>query len=96
MSLRDDILNKHRDEIRAAASRHQVESIALVGSVARGEDDSDSDFDFLARFADGASLFDLVGLKEDLEELLGRDVDVISERGLKQRHRRILGEPIAL
>ena len=95
MSLRDDVL-EHRDEIRAVASRHRVESIALVGSVARGEDGGHSDFDFLARFADGASLFDLVGLKEDLEELLGRDVDVISERGLEQRHRRILGEPIAL
>lgn len=96
MSLRDDVLNKHRDEIRAAAHRYRVESIALVGSVARNEDGGCSDFDFLARFADGASLFDLIGLKEELEELLGRDVDVISERGLKPRHRRILGEPVAL
>ena len=53
---RDDVLGKHREAIRAAAARNKVASIALVGSVARGDDSDDSDYDFLARFKDGASL----------------------------------------
>jgi len=86
----------HRDAIRAVAARHKVDTIALVGSMARSEYDGDSDYDFLARFADGASLFDLVGLKEDLEELLGRDVDVISERGLNERYSHIREEAVTI
>ena len=64
-----------------------------VGSVARGDD---SDYDFLARFAEGASLFDLAGLQLDLKELLGRDVDVISVGGLKDKHQGILNDAITL
>ena len=50
---RDDVLGKHREAIRAAAARNKAASIALVGSVARGDDSDDSDYDFLARFKDG-------------------------------------------
>ena len=93
---RDDVLGKHREAIRAAAARNKAASIALVGSVARGDDSDDSDYDFLARFKDGASLFDLAGLKLDLEEVLGGDVDVISAGGLKDKHRGILEDAITL
>ena len=62
----------------------------------RGDDNDDSDHDFLARFKDGASLFDQAGLKLELEELLGGDVDVISAGGLKDKHRGILQDAIAL
>ncbi len=67
-----------------------------VGSVARGDDSDDSDYDFLARFAEGASLFDLAGLQLDLKELLGRDVDVISVGGLKDKHQGMLNDAITL
>ncbi len=93
MSPRDEVV-EHRDEFRAVASRSRIESIALVGSVPRNEDIGRSDFDFHARFADGASLFGLVGLQEDFEDLLGRDVEAISDGGLERRLRRILEEPI--
>lgn len=96
MSRREDVLTKHREAIRQAASRRKADSIALVGSVARGDDGGDSDYDFLARFAEGASLFDLTGLQLDLKELLGRDVDVISVGGLKGKHRGMLDEAINL
>ena len=56
----------------------------------------DSDCDFLVQFKDGASLFDQAGLKLDLEELLGSDVDVISVGGLKDKHRGILADAISL
>ena len=96
MGRRDDVLVKHREAIRQAAARRKADSIALVGSIARGEDHDDSDYDFVARFTEGASLFDLAGLQLDLEELLGREVDVISVGGLKGRHRSMPGDAITL
>ena len=96
MSRREDVLTKHREAIRQAAARRNADSIALVGSVARGDDSDDSDYDFLARFAEGASLFDLAGLQSDLTELLGHDVDVISVGGLKDKHRGMLDDAITL
>ncbi len=96
MSHRDDVLVKHREPIRQVAARRQADSIALVGSVAQGDDGDDSDYDSLARFAEGASLFDLAGLHLDLEELLGHDVDVISVGGLKGEPRSMLDDAITL
>ena len=96
MSRRDDVLIKHREAIRQAAARRKADSIALVGSVARGDNSDDSDYDFLAHFAKGASLFDLAGLQLDLQELLGRDVDVVSVGGLKGKHRSMLDNAITL
>ena len=96
MSRRDVVLVNHRDAIRQAAARRKASSIALVGSVARGNDTDNSDYDFLARFTEDASLFDLAGLQEDLQDLLGRDVDVISAGGLKDKHRSILQDAITL
>jgi len=93
---REAVLGEHRQAIRAAAARNKADSIALVGSVARGDDTDDSDCDFLARFQQGASLFDQAGLKLDLEELLGCDVDVISVGGLKDKHSGILADAISL
>ncbi len=59
----------------------------MFGSVARGDDGPESDVDFLVRFDPGTTLFDQVGLISELEDLLGRRVDVVSERGLKERIR---------
>ncbi len=69
----------------------------IFGSVARGEADSESDIDFLVNMEPGRSLLDLCGLLIDLEELLGRKVDVVTEKGLRDRIReRVLKEAIAL
>ena len=62
----------------------------------RGGDGPDSDYDFLATFAKGASLFDHAGLELALEDLLGDDVDVISRGGLKPKHAGILVDAIPL
>ena len=64
--------------------------------MARGEDAEGSDYDFVATFARGATLFDQTGLKLDLETLLGCDVDVISTGGLTDRHRGIRRDAITL
>ena len=96
MTRRDRVLGDHRDAIVAAAAANKATSIALVGSVARAEDTADSDCDFLASFAEGASLFDHAGLELALEDLLGAEVDVISRGGLKSKHAGILTDAIPL
>ena len=70
-----------------------VRSLALFGSVARGEAGPDSDFDFLVEFEEGRSLLDLSGLRLDLEDTLGRPVDVATPNSMHLRLReRILSE----
>jgi uncharacterized protein len=55
-----------------------VTRAALFGSFARGEGGENSDIDLLVEFEKGKSLLDLVGLKIELEEALGREIDVIT------------------
>ena len=76
-----------RAEIADLVRRHRGRSIAVFGSVARGEDDASSDIDFLVDFDPGSSLFDLLHLQDALTELLnlGCRVDVVSAGGLKPR-----------
>jgi predicted nucleotidyltransferase len=54
----------------------------VFGSVVRSEDGPDSDVDFLVDLEEGRSLMDLGGLLMDLQKLLGRNVDVVTEKGL--------------
>lgn len=96
MSIRQTI-ERRRDEILALAARCGAHSVRIFGSVARGHDSEDSDVDFLVILEPGRSLLDHAKLKLGLEELLGRSVDVATERGLKPKYReRILGEAVAL
>ena len=74
------IIREHQEEIR---TRFRAEVIGLFGSVARGEGGSESDVDILVRFDEGASLFELVGLGDFLEEKLGCKVDIVSDRAVK-------------
>jgi predicted nucleotidyltransferase len=53
--------------------------VRVFGSVVRGEDGPESDVDFLVDFEQEADLFDQIGLKQDLEELLGCGVDVVED-----------------
>ena len=77
-----DMLLEKRDEIIALAAKHKAEHVRVFGSVARGEANEKSDVDLLVHFRQGASLFDLIDLKEEAEKLLGLDVDVVSDGGL--------------
>ncbi len=93
----DDLLKAKRQDILRIAAKHGVRSIRVFGSVARGEADEQSDVDFLVEMEPGRSLFDMGGLLMDLRELLGRNVDVVSVRGLKPRIReRVLREAVGL
>lgn len=75
------ILKAHLPEFR---ERYGVERLALFGSLARDEAREDSDVDIIVDFAEPATLFELVGLKQDLEALLGRKVDVGTLGALKE------------
>jgi predicted nucleotidyltransferase len=66
------LVEERRAEIKAAVRRHKGRSVALFGSVARGEETRASDLDFLVEFEPGSSLFDLLHLQDELTALLGR------------------------
>jgi uncharacterized protein len=91
------LLQEKREDILRIAAKRGAYNVRVFGSVARGEADSKSDIDILVDMEPGCSLFDLGGLLMDLQDLLGHDVDVVTERGLRERIReRVLKEAIAL
>ena len=81
MCVLDEIRAK-RDEIYAIARRHKAEKLWVFGSCARKEERPDSDVDFLVKFGEDASLLDIVHIRDDARNLLSREVDVVSSRGL--------------
>ena len=93
----EELLKEKRADILRLAAHHGASNVRIFGSVARGEARPDSDIDFLVRLEDRRSLLDLVALWQDLEDLLGCEVDVVTERGLKERMReRVLREAVSL
>ncbi len=62
--------------------KYGVRKAAIFGSVARGEATESSDIDLLVEFEENRSLLDLIGLKQDAEELLGVEVDVVTYNSL--------------
>ena len=93
----DLLLKEKREEILRIAAKHGARNVRVFGSVARGEADERSDIDFLVEFEPGRSLLDHSALVLDLEDLLGRKVDVVTEGGLYWLlRRRILKEARAL
>lgn len=92
-----DAVRERRDEILAVASRYGVADIRLFGSVVTGVAGPDSDLDMVVRYPEGTSLLDHVAFGQDLEDLLGRPVDVVSEPALHWFIRdRILSEAVPL
>lgn len=91
-----DLLRRSRDAILNAARRRGAHRVRVFGSVARGEATEASDVDLLVAFGPDRSLFDQIHLIADLEELLGRRVDVVAEGGLLERDGHILAEAVPL
>ena len=93
----NELLGQKRAEILFLAAKYGASDIRIFGSVARGTADTDSDIDFLVDLEPGWSLFDLGGLLTDLQQLLGRNVDVITPAGLRPKFRRcVLEQAVAL
>jgi predicted nucleotidyltransferase len=92
-----ELIAQRRDDILRIAARRGVRSVRVFGSVARGDSDDESDIDFLVDLDPGHRLMDLGGFLEELRELLGRSVDVVTERNLRtELPERVLGEAICL
>jgi len=74
-----------------------AKNVRVFGSLARGEGREGSDLDLLVTLSERRSLLDLVGLKQDVEDLLHRPVDVVTERALSPYLReRVLSEAVPL
>ena len=93
----DELVALHRQDILAVAQRYGARNVRIFGSVARGEANPGSDVDFLVEMEPGRSLFDLGGMLYDLQQMLGIEVDVVTENGLRPRIReQVLSEAIPL
>lgn len=91
-----DGLRRQRDRLLAIARAHGARTVRVFGSAARGDARIDSDVDFLVELEPGRSLLDLSGLILDLQEALGRDVDVIEISKPSRVADRILREAVPL
>lgn len=81
MNMRQ-LLQEKRDDILNVAAKHGARNIRLFGSTARGEDTPDSDVDILVDAGPTTSSWFPAGLILDLEQLLGRRVEIVTEKGL--------------
>lgn len=91
------LLLENRQQILALARKYGVRDVRIFGSVARGEAHTGSDIDLLVDLDPGRSLFDLGGFLYEVQSSLGIEVDVVTEKGLRQRIReRVLKEAIPL
>ena len=86
----DELLKEKRDQIVRIAAQHEAQNLRLFGSVARGEANPDSDVDFLIELGENRSSWFPVRLIRDLEKLLGRKIDIVTEKQLKERIRELV------
>jgi predicted nucleotidyltransferase len=92
-----ELVESHRDEIKAIVTRHHGSSVAIFGSVARGDEQPDSDIDFLVELAPGTRPFEILAIGVELEEALGVKVDVGTPESLRERLRdEVLAEAVRL
>jgi predicted nucleotidyltransferase len=71
-------INEIKRKIIPILLKHNIKKASIFGSYARGEQKETSDIDILVEFGEGKSLLDLVRLKYELEEVLGKEVDVLT------------------
>ena len=87
-----EALSQHRDAICLAAARYRVVNPRVFGSALHGYDREGSDLDLLVDPLPGTTLFDLGGLQDELQELLGVSVDVLTLKDLPAKFRDIVAQ----
>jgi predicted nucleotidyltransferase/DNA-binding XRE family transcriptional regulator len=88
------VLEQNRAAIRAVAARHHASDVRVFGSVSRHTDSTDSDVDLLVTFDEDATLLDHAKLIDELQDLLGLPVDVVSAAALRERDQAIRAEAV--
>jgi hypothetical protein len=92
-----ELLQQKRRQVLEIAAGHGARNVRLFGSVARGEATATSDLDLLIEMAPERTLLDIVAIKQDLEELLGCKVDVVTEAAISPYLRdKVLHEAVRL
>ena len=93
----DRVLKERREEILRIAAGHGARDVRVFGSLARGETGPDSDLDILVKLDPGRSLLDIIAIKQDLEDLIGCEVDVVTEAAISPYIREeVLRESVSL
>ena len=82
-----EIINDKREAILRLADEHGAYNVRVFGSVARGEAGAESDVDVWVSLRRGVSIFSVVGLWQDLSDLLGREVDLVTDGGIDAEFR---------
>jgi predicted nucleotidyltransferase len=91
------LIKQKRQQILKIAQGHGARNVRLFGSVARGETTETSDLDLLIEMEPGRNLLDVVAIKQDLEDLLGCMVDVVTEAAISPYMRdKVLHEAVHL
>lgn len=80
--MKSNLLEKYRENIEESACNHGIRSVRVFGSFARGEENEESDIDLLVELEPNRSLFDIISLKYELEDFIGRKVDVVTLGGI--------------
>ena len=92
-----ELLQQKRRQVLEIAAGHGARNVRLFGSVARGEATETSDLDLLIEMAPERTLLDIIAIKQDLEELLGCKVDVVTEAAISPYLRdKVLHEAVRL
>lgn len=93
----NSLLEEKRKEIKSIAGKFGAGNIRVFGSMARDEATANSDVDILIELEEGHDLLDIIAIKQELEELLGRPVDVVTEASVSPYIREeILSQAVAL
>ncbi len=93
----DQLKTQYKTSILNIANHRNIENIRVFGSVARGDDNKNSDVDLLVHLKPEADLLDLSGFHLDMEDLLNCKVDVIPDNSIRQSMKdKILAEAICL
>ncbi len=91
----EDIRRTLRENMSDLAERHKIKSLGIFGSYVRGEARSTSDVDLLVEFSETPDIFKFMDLEDDLTELLGQRVDLVTRPALRGNRRdRILREVV--
>ncbi|OGV72190.1 MAG: hypothetical protein A3B82_00545 [Methylophilales bacterium RIFCSPHIGHO2_02_FULL_57_10] len=92
-----ELLRNRRTDILAAAARHGAKNVRVFGSATRGEDTDASDIDLLVSMEENRSLYDLIGLQQEIEQMFGRKTDVLTDKSINRYlQERILQEATVL